>query len=449
MAVRTFVLPLLALPVGFLSVLFGMDDPQPLQSSSFQAAELQVQWESPWIAGLNRDPELESIIDQYLADLERKGWARPGQGIWIQVGNSAIGAHQGEVLMSAASLTKLATSLAAVETWPLDHRFETRIGISGTVGNGVLYGDLIIQGGGDPLFVWEEGIALANKLQSLGLRQVTGDILVLGDFTMNFEEDAADSVAALQQVMSTKTWTGEVWEAYENLPVGTPQPNIQIDGTARLADPTVANQASAWILSHQSLPLIAILKAMNIYSNNVMAEMVANLAGGPQTVMAKASAVADIPPGELSLVNGSGLGMDNQMSARAAVALLSSLQRKLEPQGFSVSDVLPVAGEDVGTLIDRRIPAKSAVKTGSLAEVSALAGMLPTAEKGPVWFAIINRGWAISDLRVQQDFLLQAIQEHWGAAEVPPAMATKVRMQEGDYRYGDPARIQPLTAPVE
>ena len=188
---------------------------------------------------------------------------------------------------------------------------------------------------------------------------------------------------------------------------------------------------------------------MNIYSNNVMADMVANLTGGPQAVVTKASAGADMPPGALSLVNGSGLGMENQMSARAAVALLSSLQHKLESQGFSVSDVLPVAGEDVGTLIDRRIPSKSAVKTGSLAEVSALAGMLPTAEKGPVWFAIINRGWAISDLRVQQDFLLQAIQAHWGAAGVPPAMATKVRMQEGDYRYGDPARIQPLTVPAE
>jgi len=191
MAMRTFVLPLLALPVGFLSVLFGIDDPELLQTSSFQATELQARWESPWIAGLNRDPELEKILDQYLTNLERQGWARPGQGIWIQVGNSAVGSHQGEVLMSAASLTKLATSLAAVETWPLDHHFETRIGISGTVDNGVLYGDLIIQGGGDPLFVWEEGIALANKLQSLGLRQVVGEILVLGDFTMNFEEDPA------------------------------------------------------------------------------------------------------------------------------------------------------------------------------------------------------------------------------------------------------------------
>ncbi len=446
---RTLVLSLLALPVGLLSVIFGMEDVQPLQASGLSGSELQFQWESPWMAGLNLDPALEAIMNQYLIGLERKGWAGSQQGIWIQAGNSAIASHQGEVLMSAASLTKLATSLAAMETWPLDHQFETRIGISGTVENGVLYGDLIVQGGSDPLFVWEEGIALANKLQSLGLNQITGNILVLGDFTMNFEEDSQDSAADLQQVMSTRSWTGEVWAAYENLPVGTPQPNIQVDGAAQVVSPAMADRVTAWVLRHQSLPLIGLLKAMNIYSNNVMSEMMATLAGGPQGVIAKSEAGANIPPGELSLVNGSGLGMENQMSARVAVALLSALQEKLEPQGFSVSDILPVSGEDIGTLIDRRIPAKSAVKTGSLAEVSALAGMVPTAEKGPVWFAIINRGWALDDLRVQQDFLLQAIQNHWGVADVPPPMASKVRMQEGNYRYGDPARIQPIQTAAE
>jgi D-alanyl-D-alanine carboxypeptidase/D-alanyl-D-alanine-endopeptidase (penicillin-binding protein 4) len=447
--VRAFVLPMLALPVGFLSMVFGLDHARPLQLVGLRATELQVQWASPWMAGLDQDPELEAILSRYLAGLEQQGWASPEQGIWIQAGNSAIAAHQGDVLMSAASLTKLATSLAALETWPVDHRFETRIGISGSVQDGVLYGDLIIQGGGDPLFVWEEGIALANQLQALGLRQVTGDVLVLGNFTMNFEEDPQDSVADLKQVMATDTWTGAVWDAYDNLPVGTPQPDIQIDGEARLVSPSMANRVTTWVLRHQSLPLVGLLKAMNIYSNNVMADLVADQAGGPQAVVAKSAAVTDIPSGELSLFNGSGLGLENQMSARGAVALLSALQDKLEPQGFSISDILPVSGEDVGTLIDRRIPAQSAVKTGSLAEVSALAGILPTAERGPVWFAIINRGWAISDLRVQQDFLLQAMQEHWGQADVPPALAPKVRMQEGDYRYGDPARIQPITAGAE
>jgi hypothetical protein len=57
-------------------------------------------------------------------------------------------------------------------------------------------------------------------------------------------------------------------------------------------------------------------------------------------------------------------------------------------------------------------------------------------------FAIINKGWDLADLRVQQDQLLQAIQGHWGVADAPPEMATKVRMQTGTFRYGDPSRNQ-------
>jgi hypothetical protein len=33
-----------------------------------------------------------------------------------------------------------------------------------------------------------------------------------------------------------------------------------------------------------------------------------------------------------------------------------------------------------------------------------------------------------------------AIQNHWGTARVTADLAPKVRMQEGDFRYGDPRR---------
>jgi D-alanyl-D-alanine carboxypeptidase/D-alanyl-D-alanine-endopeptidase (penicillin-binding protein 4) len=116
--VRVLLLPLLTLPVGFLSVLLGMDNAQPLHTSGIEGRELQVEWQSPWMAGLNPDPELDAILERYLAGLERQGWTRSGQGIWIQAGNSAIAEHQGNQLLSAASLTKLATTLAALKPGP-------------------------------------------------------------------------------------------------------------------------------------------------------------------------------------------------------------------------------------------------------------------------------------------------------------------------------------------
>ncbi|HIK43913.1 MAG TPA: D-alanyl-D-alanine carboxypeptidase [Leptolyngbyaceae cyanobacterium M65_K2018_010] len=348
--------PLLAMPLGLFSILLGPATPQLIQPLGLERENLQVEWRSPWIAGLSRDPVVDQILAQYLDGLRRQGWSLPAQGIWIQAGNSAIAQHQGHVPLPAASLTKLATSLAALKNWPLDHRFETLVGLQGRLENGILEGDLVIQGSGDPLFVWEEGIALANRLQELGLQRVTGDLLVVGPFTMNFREDPQTAATDLKQVMTTATWTGEVWQAYRKLDPGTAQPSLRIDGQVRRLPPAALATPPTWVVRHQSLPLVAILKAMNIYSNNVMSEQVADLVGGARVVTETATAMADLPPGELSLVNGSGLGMNNQMSARAAVAMTVALQQELAQQGYSIADLLPVAGEDIGTLIDRRIP---------------------------------------------------------------------------------------------
>ncbi|MFH7243352.1 MAG: D-alanyl-D-alanine carboxypeptidase [Spirulina sp.] len=430
----------MAAPLGVLSVLLNMGESKPLQTTGLQGQALVAEWQSPWVVGLAPDAAVDQILAQYLAGLERQGWSIPDQGIWIHAGGSAVTQHQGQVPMSAASLTKLATTLAALKNWPLDHRFDTLVGMQGRLENGVLQGDLIVQGGGDPLFVWEEGIVLANHLQALGVQRVTGDLVIVDGFTMNFAEDPNGSAENLKRVMHTDTWNNDIRSAYRNLEANTAQPSLAIEGTVRRIPTTALPADTTWLVRHQSLPLVAILKAMNIYSNNVMSEQMATLVGGARVVTETASVMADLPPGELSLINGSGLGVDNKMSARAAVAMTLALQSEMERQGYSVADVLPVAGEDVGTLIDRRLPATAAVKTGTLAEVSALAGMVPTADKGPVWFAIINRGWAIPDLRVQQDQLVQAIQAHWGTATVPATMTTKVRMQTEDYRYGDPRR---------
>lgn len=433
-------IPLVVNPLGLLTVLLGAEASRPLQPTGLQGQGLVANWRSPWMVGLTPDPAIDQLLADYLAGLDRQGWEIPQQGIWIQAQDSAVAQHQGQVALPAASLTKLATTLAALKHWPLDHRFDTLVGRQGTLNNGVLEGNLVIQSSGDPLFVWEEGIVLANHLQSLGIQRVTGDLVIVGPFTMNFSEDPNTSAAQLQQVMHTNTWNRAIHAAYSNLEANTTPPRLTVAGRVRRLPTNALPADVTWLVRHQSLPLVAILKAMNIYSNNVMSEQVAALVGGSRVVTETALAMADLTPGELSLVNGSGLGMDNTMSARAAVAMTVALQQEMERQGYSVADVLPVAGEDVGTLIDRHLPATAAVKTGSLAEVSALAGMVPTAEKGPVWFAIINRGWDIPGLRVQQDQLIQAIQAHWGTATVPAPLATQVRMQTGDYRYGDPRR---------
>ena len=437
------------LPLAFISALIGPRPWQPIAHVDLATVDIRPTWESPWLQKrLAADPAAENILNGYVAELSSLGFSASQQSVAVDVGRYPVARHQESRRLPAASLTKVATTLAALETYGTGHQFETRIGWRGTIANGTLQGDLIIQGAYDPLFVWEEGIILGNTLQQLGIQQVTGSLIVIDRFVMNFNTDPLASGELLKQSMNSATWGWEVEQQYASLPPGTPRPTLEIQGP--VAGASVATlQVSGWLVQHQSLPLAVILKAMNIYSNNVMAEMISNLSGGPTNVVNLAEQ-AGVPPGEITLINGSGLGEDNQLSARAVIILMQAIQTRLQAQDLTFADLFPVAGTDVGTLIDRTLPVNASVKTGSLAVVSALAGAFPTEQKGLVWFAIINYGSGLDTLRVRQDQLLAALENHWGkAAQVPTQLKTTLRFNQDPYRLGDPKRneiIQPSPA---
>ncbi|MBT9311457.1 D-alanyl-D-alanine carboxypeptidase [Leptothoe kymatousa TAU-MAC 1615] len=422
-----------------------------MKSVNIATVDIRPTWDSPWLQQrLAADPAIENILNGYIADLASLGFSTEQQSVAIDAGRYPVARHKESRRLPAASLTKIATTLAALETYGINHQFETFIGWRGTIANGVLQGDLIIKGAYDPLFVWEEGIALGNTLQQLGIQRVTGSLIVVDRFVMNFNTDPLESGKLLKQAMDSATWGWQVDKQYATLPPGTPKPTLKIQGQVQLASagPTI-DQASGWLVRHKSLPLAVILKAMNIYSNNVMAEMVATLAGGPANVV-KIAEQTGVAPGEISLVNGSGLGEDNQLSARAVIVLMQAIQTKLQTQNLNFADLFPVSGTDVGTLIDRTIPQNASVKTGSLAVVSALAGVFPTEKKDLVWFAIVNYGSGLETLRARQDRLLAGIEQQWAkASQVPPQIKATLQFNQGPYRLGDPKRnelIQPPTA---
>ncbi|NEQ33257.1 MAG: hypothetical protein F6K04_20030 [Leptolyngbya sp. SIO4C5] len=126
-----------------------------------------------------------------------------------------------------------------------------------------------------------------------------------------------------------------------------------------------------------------------------------------------------------------------------ATAMLTTLDQMLQRQGYTVADVLPVAGRDTGTLAYRDLPAHAALKTGSLATVSSLAGVFPTRDRGLVWFAILNQGGNLEGLRQGQDNLLKALQQHWGnAVTVSDRLQPSVNFDQPLYQLGNPQRNQ-------
>jgi D-alanyl-D-alanine carboxypeptidase/D-alanyl-D-alanine-endopeptidase (penicillin-binding protein 4) len=370
-----------------------------------------------------------TTVQKYLQELETKELGRTHQGVWIQSGPLLLSENNGRVPLPAASLTKIATSLAALKTWGANHQFETLISATGPIQNGVLQGDLIVTGGGDPLFVWQEAIALGNSLNQLGISRVTGNLVVTGNFAMNYQSDSLKAGELLKQGLDSTTWKAAAKMQYSTLPPGTPKPRVAIAGRVQVA--AIPNPKQILLLRHHSLPLSQILKEMNVYSNNEMAEMLGQLLGGAPIVRQIAATTAGVPESEILLSNTSGLGMENQISPRAVCAMFMAVQRELLPDQLSVADLFPVSGRDRrGTLELRHVPAGAVVKTGTLNEVSALAGVLPTRDRGLVWFVIINRGWQIESLRAGQDKFLQNLLHQWHAfpaiptAIVPRAIGT-------------------------
>ncbi|MEL7178768.1 MAG: D-alanyl-D-alanine carboxypeptidase/D-alanyl-D-alanine-endopeptidase [Pseudomonadota bacterium] len=87
-----------------------------------------------------------------------------------------------------ASVTKAFTALYAIEALGATHAFETRVFAGGIIENGILDGDLILAGGGDPNLVTDQMAELAQRLKDTGLREVKGDFLVWDNALINQDE---------------------------------------------------------------------------------------------------------------------------------------------------------------------------------------------------------------------------------------------------------------------
>jgi D-alanyl-D-alanine carboxypeptidase/D-alanyl-D-alanine-endopeptidase (penicillin-binding protein 4) len=240
---------------------------------------------------------------------------------------------------------------------------------------------------------------------------------------MNFVTQPTRAGQLLKQVLSPGTARagkkrGRAKASAEDLAMAQIRRQIVIRGPVEvLATPPARRVA---LIQHRSLPLAQILKRMNVYSNNAMANMITEALGGPYHVVRQAAAAAGIPANEIQLINGSGLGSENQLSPRAICAMFRAIHAILQADRLTVADVFPVAGYDTGTIRRRHLPLISIVKTGTLRNVSSLAGVILTRTHGPVWFALVNQGYDLHAFRANQDALLQRLVESWELADPPP-----------------------------
>ena len=376
-------------------------------------------------------------------------------------------AWQADVPMNPASVMKLVTTYAGVDLLGPNHLWRTRVYTQGHIANGVLHGDLLIQGGGDPKLVLERLQELMRAIQDKGIRVIRGNILLDNSvfrlpahdaaafdddplrpynagpdgLLVNFKAlvfhfkpepkrrharvEAEPPMAGVKLPAAVPTSGGACgdWKTQlaidfsdadaprfkgryparcgeQSWALAYPDPDGYaprvIEGMWRAAGGRLSGQAK-WrqqavrgqpLVTGLSLPLGEIVRDINLYSNNVMAQqlfLTLSAAGDGRGSFAESTnAFKRWWRGRFGLRttpvidNGSGLSREGRVSAAALVALLQQAAAGPNAEVFERS--LPVAGVS-GTMrhLAARSPGSEAIgnarlKTGSLRDVAAVAG---------------------------------------------------------------------------
>jgi serine-type D-Ala-D-Ala carboxypeptidase/endopeptidase (penicillin-binding protein 4) len=196
---------------------------------------------------------------------------------------------------------------------------------------------------------------------------------------------------------------------------------IAIDGSLR---PVVQLPGPVWqlVAVHRS-DLVTAIFTTNKHSQNFYAESLAKQVGarrcGSGSWSAGVKAIGEmmasigVLPGELRMVDGSGMSRENQASPRAITTLLRHMF--FHPAGAELVQSLPFSGEDNKSW-KRRLAAPPYfgnvfAKTGTLSGVSALSGYVRAVSGKSYAFSILLNG-THSDPHGDQDRILMALIDH-------------------------------------
>ena len=131
-------------------------------------------------------PEMRQTLAQVVAASEVTGHV--GIVVADALTGEILDQHDADIPQPPASVTKAVTALYALEGLGANYRFQTRLFAKGAISDGILDGDLILVGGGDPNLVTDDLAVLAQRLKDAGLKEVRGAFQVYDGALPNLEE---------------------------------------------------------------------------------------------------------------------------------------------------------------------------------------------------------------------------------------------------------------------
>lgn len=393
--------------------------------------------------------ELPAGIEEVVTQLSVEKPAPLRHGVLIEtLAGEAVMNENADQAFNPASAIKLATALSALRGFGPHHRFTTAVWTDGTFdrATGTITGDLIISGR-DPSFHYEHAVMLAREMNLLGIRTVTGDLIVAPRFTMNFSSSSLRSGERLYDTLdatrrpaaAARMWSETRQAAGVNESLQS-EPSVAVMGAVYVeAVPPRARM----LLTHRSSQLVDVLKVLLCYSNNFMADRLGDALGGAPGLQRFLITELGIPEAEVRLASTSGLGV-NRLTPRAMMRVYRELVAELAKHRLTPADILPVAGVDPGTL-QRRFEATPAhgsiiAKTGTLNRTdggaSALVGQMSTQGGETLFFVIFNQRGSVRRFRDAQDRLIAELQNERGGpaafAYSPHVMAMRLVNTELD-----------------
>lgn len=267
---------------------------------------------------------------------------------------------------------------------------------------------------------WEAGFVIKGSVTTSGRGRDT-----------YFIEETRGSLLQAFEARGNISSGGECREIYRSVANPTDYFGRVLQAFLRYLDVQIVNgskpglkQGYLWkVYEHESKPLNQIIRDLNHYSSNFIAEQVLSTLGcGLQEVCTRGQGLKLISsylqkrgysPDQFQIADGSGLSHDNKVTAEIILRTLIELYRNntFGPE-FLLS--LPV-GERSGTLQKRKFGNQIVVraKTGTLTGVNSLAGYLKTKSgKELAFVSIQNKVSSAAAAHAREQFLVKTLYEN-------------------------------------
>lgn len=348
-----------------------------------------------------------------------------------RTGDTLYSRNAGKLFMPASNQKVLTSAVALAQLGP-DYRFRTVVAARGTLQGGVLNGDLVVIGRGDPTLsdrmrgsASNAMLAIVDSLAVRGVKSITGAIRPGGDvfpgniYAYGWElDDMTSSATPTDELLFNEgmvrtvrhTARGDTIEL-----VGTGDPTgaylAALDTAFRsrgisaglgVSDSIVAlTEPLDTLYTFDSPPLREILKPFLKPSQNQIGEILIKTLGLERTGVGVPDSGAAVITRQLSqwgvdstgvvVYDGSGLSRHDLVTPETMVKVLVAIQRDTAFQVFY--DALPIAGVD-GTISNRMrgTPAQNNMhaKTGTIEFVRSLSGYVTTADNERLVFSFLS-----------------------------------------------------------